>query len=487
MSSEMVDPSSPPLVPTTPHVPAEFKTQVLRSPLLVRLPHCSISRAEQCEVAFYRRLHSVPLKIERPVQARLRVSEATTPLAAQARCSQQPDRCPPKILQRVEACTTACVRVRYLPPPRSEQLPSSLPQLVALVRSPNISVSSRVRLRQSPLASSVARRSAQDIQHPRLVARSYWAKISAVQVFPRVPQVCADLVAQSPHAQGLVGHSYNIAKRASTCRSQTTRIHVHFPLPQIMLFLLRTFPQSAAFARGFRSANPTQRQYQRAPSRTGVLRSAPRNHSRWSVLPDRQIVLRIRAAFLAQHGSKSLLQRAGTEDSPYLSWEEMMRRRRGSTHGYAHSEDLETGVRRSEATDHRADGVTTRALQPPLRLILSFRWPRAFSACSDRPETRQERRAQVIRHTHSESERVVARIALNNTKTTLVVFKSLTARADISELYKQLPRVGLVLVRRPCHVGGRPTSCVALQGPGVGARGTECVDRPPRAEAFKMG
>ena len=27
-------------------------------------------------------------------------------------------------------------------------------------------------------------------------------------------------------------------------------------------------------------------------------------------------------------------------------------------------------------------------------------------------------------------------IALNNTKTTLVVFKSLTAQADISELYK---------------------------------------------------
>ena len=164
-----------------------------------------------------------------------------------------------------------------------------------------------------------------------------------------------------------------------------------------------------------------------------------------------------------------------------------MRRRRSSTHGYAPSEDLETGVRRSGATDRRADGATTRALQLPLRLIPSFRRPRAFSACSDRPETRQERRAQVIRHTHSESERVVARITLNNTETTLVVFKSLTARADISELYKQLPRVGLVLVRRPCHVGGRPTSCVALQGPGAGARGTECVDRPPRAEVFKTG
>ena len=164
-----------------------------------------------------------------------------------------------------------------------------------------------------------------------------------------------------------------------------------------------------------------------------------------------------------------------------------MRRRRGSTHGYAHSKDLGTGVRRSEAMDRRADGATTHALQPPLRLIPSFRQPRAFSACSNRPETRQERRAQVIRRTHSESECVVAQIALNNTKTTLVVFKSLTARADISELYKQLPRVGLVLVRHPCHVGGRPTSCVALQGPGAGARGTECVDQPPGVEAFKMG
>ena len=74
----------------------------------------------------------------------------------------------------------------------------------------------------------------------------------------------------------------------------------------------------------------------------------------------------------------------------------LMRRRCGSTRGYAHSEDLETGVRRSGATDRRADGATTRALQLPLRLIPSFRRPRAFSARSDRPETRQECRAQVI-------------------------------------------------------------------------------------------
>ena len=96
-----------------------------------------------------------------------------------------------------------------------------------------------------------------------------------------------------------------------------------------------------------------------------------------------------------------------------------MHRRCGSTHGYAHSEDLETGVRCSGATDHRADGATTRTLQPPLRLIPSFRRLHAFSAHSDRPEIWQECWAQVIRRAHSESERVIARIALNNTKTTL--------------------------------------------------------------------
>ena len=93
----------------------------------------------------------------------------------------------------------------------------------------------------------------------------------------------------------------------------------------------------------------------------------------------------------------------------------------------------------------------------------------------------------MVRRAHSESERVVVRIALNNTKTTLVVFKSLTVRADISELYKQLPRVELVLVRRPCHVGGHPMLRIALQGPGAGARGTECADRSPAAEVLKTG
>ena len=113
-----------------------------------------------------------------------------------------------------------------------------------------------------------------------------------------------------------------------------------------------------------------------------------------------------------------------------------MRRRRGSTRRYAHSEDLETGVRRSRATDRQSDGATTRALQPPLRLIPSFRWPRAFSTHSDRPETQQEHRAQVVRCAHSKLEYVVVWIALNITKTTPVVSKSLTVHVDISGSHK---------------------------------------------------
>ena len=112
-------------------------------------------------------------------------------------------------------------------------------------------------------------------------------------------------------------------------------------------------------------------------------------------------------------------------------------------------------------------------LQPPLRLIPIFWQPRASSARSDRPETWQERQARVVRHAHSELERVVARIALNITKTTLVACKTLTARADILELYKRYPQVGLALVSRPCNVGQRRTSRVALQGPGAGASGTD--------------
>ena len=216
----------------------------------------------------------------------------------------------------------------------------------------------------------------------------------------------------------------------------TTCIHVPFPLHQIITFFLRTASQSTAPTRSFSSANPTQQQYWHAQLRTGIFRRAPCGNSRWSILPDRQIALQIRAAFLAQRGSRSSLRHAGTEDSPYLSLEEMMRRRHGSTRGYAPSYDLEPGVRCSGATDRRTAGAATRVLQPPFHLSSQFRRLRALPNSSDRSETRHEYRARVVRCAHSESERGVTWIALNNPKTTLVDSKPLTARADISDSHK---------------------------------------------------
>ena len=64
----------------------------------------------------------------------------------------------------------------------------------------------------------------------------------------------------------------------------------------------------------------------------------------------------------------------------------VMHRRHGSTHRYVHSKDLEQEVWHSGATDRRTDGVAKHMLQPPLQLIPSFWWPRAFSARSDRPD-----------------------------------------------------------------------------------------------------
>ena len=77
-------------------------------------------------------------------------------------------------------------------------------------------------------------------------------------------------------------------------------------------------------------------------------------------------------------------------------------------------------------------------------------------------------------------------ITLNNTKTSLVGFKTLTAHADILDSHKQFPQVGLALVSCPCHVGQRQMSRVMLQGPEAGTCGMEHVDRLPGAEVLKM-
>ena len=71
-----------------------------------------------------------------------------------------------------------------------------------------------------------------------------------------------------------------------------------------------------------------------------------------------------------------------------------------------------------------------------LQLIPIFRQPRTFSAHSNHPETQQGYQAEAIQCTYSELECGVTWITLNNTKTTLVDCKTLTAHVDTSGLHK---------------------------------------------------
>jgi hypothetical protein len=149
----------------------------------------------------------------------------------------------------------------------------------------------------------------------------------------------------------------------------------------------------------------------------------------------------------------------------------VMRRARGSTRRSALSSDLEP-ARRGGAADRQAGGVATRAPQPqpqPLHhtIILTFQRPRALANSSDCPQNWQDHRAITLRRISSESGRSGALIPFNLTKPTLGRPKAPKARAGPSGSNKRRPQRGLVPPSRPCHVGGRPTSRDASQGPGV--------------------
>ena len=140
-----------------------------------------------------------------------------------------------------------------------------------------------------------------------------------------------------------------------------------------------------------------------------------------------------------------------------------MCRARGSTRRNALSSGLEPGAR-------QAGGVATRVPQPQSpphhHTTSTFQQPCAPSQHSDHLQTQQECQAWVVRPIPSESGRSGALILLNITKSTLALLKTLKMRAGPSGSNKRRPQWGLVPSSRPCHVGRRPTSCAALQGPG---------------------
>ena len=143
----------------------------------------------------------------------------------------------------------------------------------------------------------------------------------------------------------------------------------------------------------------------------------------------------------------------------------------GSMRRNALSSDLEPGARRGGVADRQAGGMATHAPQPqpqPLHTtILTFQRPHALASSSDRPQNWYEYRARLVRRIPSESGHSGALISFNHTKISLAHLKTPKACAGNSASNKRRPQWGLVPPSRPCHVGRRPTSRVASQGPGV--------------------
>ena len=132
---------------------------------------------------------------------------------------------------------------------------------------------------------------------------------------------------------------------------------------------------------------------------------------------------------------------------------------------------VEPGAQRSRAVAQPASGVATHNSQPQphhTTLLSNFKRPHALASSLDHPQTWPEYRAWAIQLTPSKSGRIGALIPLNHTKTILGCLKPLKTRVGISDSHKCCPQWGLVLPDRPCHIGRCPTSCVELQGPGVG-------------------
>jgi hypothetical protein len=163
------------------------------------------------------------------------------------------------------------------------------------------------------------------------------------------------------------------------------------------------------------------------------------------------------------------------KDWPYIEWVlcVVMRRQCGSMRRYAPCNDLEPGAQPDGVVAWQAGGVATCTPQPQPQhyhhTTSTFQQLRAAHQRSNRPQTWLKHQALVVRPLPSESACCTFWIALNNTKSNLGGFKALKAHAGIPDVHKRRPQWGLVLPSCPCHIGGRPMSCVVLQGPGDGA------------------
>ncbi|KAH9985094.1 hypothetical protein BJV77DRAFT_1034351 [Russula vinacea] len=195
-----------------------------------------------------------------------------------------------------------------------------------------------------------------------------------------------------------------------------------------------------------------------------------RGHSRQFAFTDRKQALRFRAVLLAQLSSGSSLRLERTEDSPDLSWEEMMRRRRGSTREYVQRDDFEPRARRSRAPARQASGAATRAAQPPQPHNPSSSQHTATAhPCRLLGSAPNSVEISSIGGTTG-PQRIGAPRFLDpqqSHKTFTSGFKAPTARAGIPASNKQLPKFSLVQAGQPFKLERRPTSRAVSPGPRV--------------------
>ena len=245
-----------------------------------------------------------------------------------------------------------------------EQLIASFPPNAARVRTFSDSVPQYCILGWSLLQVYAARVAVLDRLYPRLSFLPLRAEDSSLNVSLRALHALAALVALPQRVPDPDSRLYQVAQCAETCT--TTRSQDWNPPPSSLEQFSRTLPQSAAPARGLCYLDSMSRQYRQAPSRTVTLRGRVCSSSRWSTLSDQQQAPhdQFGIAFLVQRSAHPSLRLERTEDSPDLSWEEMMRRRCGSMRGNALSSDLEPGARRRGVAARQAGGVATRVPQP---------------------------------------------------------------------------------------------------------------------------
>ena len=296
------------------------------------------------------------------VQVSLRVPHSRAVLAIRLQHAPGPDSDHYKVTSRAEPCMATRVQDYYFSPQQVKLLAQTFPQNAALVCGPSGFTTTRSRPVQPRLLSYATRKDMHDRSHAQIVLNLLRVEASTSSPFVSVPHVAAPLATRPQRGLRLESRLYPIPWRAETCLAIS--VHVWYLPSSSLEQFSRTLPQSAAPARGLFYLDSMSRQYRQVPSRTVALRGDMRGSSRWSALSDQQRALQFRIVLLVRRSSGSSLRLERTEDSPDLSWEEMMRRRCGSMRGNALSSDLEPGARRRGVAARQAGGVATRVPQP---------------------------------------------------------------------------------------------------------------------------